>query len=75
MKIEITEPNGILHGRERFESGDVRSVDDALGDYFCRMGWAKDVDGNVPTGERIVSKNTALEVPPNVHTTTGEVTQ
>ena len=48
MRIEaLTE---FLHGRERYMQGDVRTVADDLGAYFCQCGWAKDLDGNVETG-------------------------
>ena len=29
---------------------DVVTVTDDLGGYFCRAGWAEDVEGVVPTG-------------------------
>ena len=50
MKIELLET--VLHGRDRFEAGDIRTVPDEVGAYFCGNGWAKDVDGTVATGER-----------------------
>lgn len=50
MRIEALET--FLHGRERFTAGDIRTVDDELGAYFCKAGWAKDLDGNTPTGDR-----------------------
>lgn len=50
MKIELLEK--VMHERDVFEAGDVRTVDDVIGKYFVEMGWAKDVDGNIPTGER-----------------------
>lgn len=50
MKLEILET--IKHGRDVFEAGEVRVVDDATGAYFCDMGWAKDVDGAVETKAR-----------------------
>lgn len=50
MKIEMLEK--VMHGRDVFESGDVRTVDDDTGAYFCSMGWAKDVDGKVETVAR-----------------------
>ena len=34
------------------EQGDVITVSDTLGALLCSRGWAKDVDGNVPTAER-----------------------
>lgn len=52
MKIEMLEK--VLHGRDVFEAGDVRTVPDDVGAYFCACGWAKDVDGNVETAERDV---------------------
>jgi hypothetical protein len=50
MKIEMLEK--VLHGRDVFEAGDVRTVPDDLGAYFCSCGWAKDSDGNVETAAR-----------------------
>ena len=29
-----------LHDRDRFEKGDQRTVDDSLGAYFIKNGWA-----------------------------------
>lgn len=71
MKIEVLEK--VLHGREVFEAGDVRTVPDDLGAYFCSCGWAKDVDGNVATAERDV--NAKRVVPDSVvhGVTAGEV--
>lgn len=34
------------------ESNDVKTVGPNFGALACRMGWAKDVDGNIPTGEK-----------------------
>ena len=67
MKIEILEK--ILHEREVFEAGETRVVDDALGQYFCANGWAKDVDGNVQTGERDVNRRVTLNVDSARHAT------
>jgi len=53
MKIEILEK--VMHEREVFEEGDMRTVPDELGRYFCECGWAKDVDGGVETGKRDVN--------------------
>ena len=50
MKIEATEK--IMHGRDVFEAGDIRTVPNEIGEYFCAMGWAKDTEGKVKTGER-----------------------
>ena len=59
MRVEITEdrlsdtdPETGRHYLQR--EGDALTVPDALGTTWCSHGWAKDVDGNVPTGERKV---------------------
>jgi hypothetical protein len=56
MQIKITEqrisdvgPDGVLHV---WVEGDVATVDDAYGATLCGRGWATDVAGKVPTGER-----------------------
>lgn len=38
MKIECK--TTFLHGRDRYEAGDIRTVDDELGRYFIKNGWA-----------------------------------
>lgn len=53
MKIEILEETGVKtekYGHMRH--GETREVDDHDGAFFCANGWAKDVDGSIPTGER-----------------------
>ena len=53
MKIEIIEPGGIKHAPYgHLQEGEIRVVDDHHGEFFCANGWAKDVDDNVPTGDR-----------------------
>jgi hypothetical protein len=48
-RIRATDDDGRdLH----MEAGDVRTVGPNFGKLACSMGWAKDVDGNVPTGEK-----------------------
>lgn len=50
-KIEITEPGGFKHGRDSFNEGEIRVIDEALAGEFIRLGWARDaVTGE--TGER-----------------------
>jgi hypothetical protein len=39
MRIECT--TTFLHGADRFEAGDVRTVPDDMGAYFVAQGWAK----------------------------------
>lgn len=59
MRVEILEERlstkdrttGRLYVQVR---GDIITVPDELGAKWCSLGWAKDVDGNVETGERIV---------------------
>jgi hypothetical protein len=41
MRIECT--TTFLHGRERFERGDIFTVPDAVAGYFIKNGWAKEV--------------------------------
>ena len=50
MRIEALEK--IMHGRDVYEKGDIRTVADVVGAYFCRCGWAKDADGKMETGKR-----------------------
>ena len=50
MKIEMME--NVKHDRLDFAEGEIRVVDDAVGAYFCEMGWAKDVEGKVETKPR-----------------------
>lgn len=49
--MEIKVLKTFLDGRNPFEVGEVRKVDDVDGEYFCSCGWAEDVAGTVPTGE------------------------
>jgi hypothetical protein len=60
MKVEILEER--LSSKDRgadpprlivAEKGDVVTVSDACGEHWCSVGWAKDVAGNVSTGERV----------------------
>lgn len=48
MKIECL--TTFLDGKDRFESGDVRTVEDVKGAQFVANGWAKDIAGRVATG-------------------------
>jgi 8-oxo-dGTP pyrophosphatase MutT (NUDIX family) len=60
MRIEVTEETGIRHQPinpntppyGHLKCGEVREVDDADGRFFVANGWARDVEGNQPTGER-----------------------
>lgn len=46
MRIECL--TTFLHGRERFEKGDIFTVDDVKGAHFVRHGWAKKVGDETP---------------------------
>lgn len=48
MKIECL--TTFLDGKDRYEIGDVRTVEDEKGAQFVANGWAKDVAGRVATG-------------------------
>ena len=65
MKVEILEES-IKHEIDgvlvTFEEGEIRSVPDNVGSYFCANGWAKDVDGNVETAARDVNRAVLLDV-------------
>ena len=50
MKVRLFER--VSHDGQRFESDEIRVVPDDVGAYFCRLGWAEDAAGIVPTGER-----------------------
>lgn len=49
MKIEVT--TTFLDGADRFEAGDQRTVPDERGAVFVKNGWAKDLAGNVASGQ------------------------
>lgn len=46
--MRITCLTTFLDERDRFESGDTRTVDDARGAYFVGNGWAADLDAPAP---------------------------
>ena len=48
MKIEAL--TTFIIGRDRFEAGDVRTVSDESGAFYCDCGWAKDITGQTTTG-------------------------
>jgi hypothetical protein len=48
MKIECL--TTFLDGTDRFEAGDIRTVDDERGARLVGNGWAKDTAGRVATG-------------------------
>lgn len=60
-KIRATDDDG---SNFHMEPGDVRRCGDNLGKLACRMGWAKDVDGNVETGQK--SRDPVTVTPQNL---------
>lgn len=53
MRVEITEER-LKDAGYNLTRGDTITVPDEVGAAWCSHGWAKDVDGNVATGERVV---------------------
>lgn len=47
-KITATDDDGSPIG---MAPGDIKTVGENFGKLACTMGWARDVEGNVPTGE------------------------
>ena len=47
MKVEVL--TTFKHEGSPFEEGDIRTVADEVGEYFCRAGWTKDLAGKVKT--------------------------
>lgn len=68
-KLEVTEPGGFLHGRDKYFEGDIRVVEEPWASEFIRLGWAKDA----ATGEQGVRTPGAqvLEVQDTVQTIGG----
>ncbi len=50
MRIQAIEQ--IKDGRREYQAGDIVTVSDEDGAYFVGNGWAKDLDEQLPTGER-----------------------
>lgn len=63
MKIEAL--TTFLDGKDRFEPTDIRTVDDGRGAYFVNNGWAKDLSGEVATGE--AGGNADLDIQSVIH--------
>lgn len=73
MRIEAIDPiratddprEGETVGRDIImEPGDIKTVGDNFGNLACASGWAKDVEGNVPTGEK--SRDPVTVTPENL---------
>lgn len=67
MRVQITEEKLSDNDPETgmqylLGKGDIITVSDATGKRWCGYGWAKDVDGGHPTGERIPGARAVLDV-------------
>lgn len=51
MKVKVLEEK-LRSGGYNLVKDDTITVNDELGERWCSLGWAEDVDGNVPTGQR-----------------------
>lgn len=49
-----------------YHPGEVRHVDESVANTACGAGWARDLDENIPTGERDPSAK-KLEIKPLEH--------
>lgn len=67
MRIEAIDPIRMTDddGTDlRMEPGDIKTVGENAGRLACTQGWAKDLDGNVATGEK--SREAVTVGPQNV---------
>lgn len=62
MKVEILEETGIREAGILYPHGDQVTMPNEVGERWCAAGWAKDLDGNVETGERRTDLNVRLDV-------------
>lgn len=62
MKVEILEETGIREAGIHYAHEDQVTVPDEVGARWCGAGWAKDLAGNVETGERRTDGNVMLSV-------------
>lgn len=53
MKIEALET--IKSDGYVLDAGDIKAnIPDAIGRHWCALGWAKDCEGQIATGERVI---------------------
>lgn len=69
MKIEALE--AIKADGYVLEEGDTKKVPDETGTRWCAYGWARDVDGNTPTGVRNVIR-VDLAIDKTIHSSQAE---
>ena len=60
MKVEFL--TRFKHDGQTYEAGDTKTVDEDFGAYVCGVGWAKDLAGQVKSGDRNISKSVELSV-------------
>ncbi len=70
MRVRITEER-ILNGRDEYLKDEERTVSDELGNHFCNMGWAIDIEGKVPSAERDPNRVVRLDVQSSNHSVKG----
>ena len=70
MKIQIL--NTFLDGRDRFEKDDIRTVPDDDGARFVAAGWAKDMAGQIATGEPVTGE-ASLDIHNATHASTSTI--
>ena len=65
MRVEILKE--FKHGTETYYLGEVIVFppEDTTGEYFCRAGWAEDLDGIVPTASPSTT-DIILEIQPSI---------
>lgn len=56
MQIKIIEDPFFKDKGDIFYENDLRTVSCEDGEYYCKSGWAEDVAGKVPTGERKINE-------------------
>lgn len=52
MRVKILEEQIQSYGYRAFKD-DQLTVPDHVGEHWCKHGWAEDLAGAIPTGERI----------------------
>jgi len=59
MKVEFL--TKFKHDGQTYEAGDTKTVAGEFGGYVCGLGWARDLSGQVETGEANTSETVTVE--------------
>jgi len=65
MRIKVLEKTLKLNVENKlkdFSEGDEVTVEDTIGKTCVQFGWAEDLDGGIPTGDRLPGANGKLEI-------------